>query len=617
VSITRTARGTMHQKGAITQATLPGVTCAAGSCLVVGIEFDQFAGDAANPTWGGVPMVLVFSGTVGSGGELEVYRLDNVSAGTHDVVTEDWTLSGVATYVSMIAVEVVGCAVAPQDQTANASGTGTTPSSGNTATTSQADELLLGFIATEGPSGDTGPTWAGSFTTGQRDGTTGGPATTNGTLAEGYRVVSATGAYAAAATGITSRAWTAAIVTFKAALPAQPAPLTATISLLTPTVTPGAVSVAAPLEAITITAIDPTISVPASSAAASLAAIALTLLEPAVANRIGFPAAGTETVAATPLTPAQVTRAASIGIRSYGDPYFALWMQNPGTLTNLAGGGEQSMTVLAALYEAPHRLDSDTETHWLANFHEVDGAELFAIGVTPDLRVCGLTRHRGLIFSAPGVAVADGQFRQYQMAFFGESRALSVDGAVVAADDVVNTSGADGMFSEADKVCRVMAFNGPEARTHCACAILGLCITTENHNIVWPFNEGAGTRVAGSEVLGVLGDPLEVPTDLDFPDQDWTLTADWFNPQPAAPLLYGAPPHGSVQRSFRWLLQTLYRRAGVGSPVYRLGAGTGGGFRPGDQASGGFHSGEGAGSGYHPGSGAGGGFHQGGGAGST
>jgi hypothetical protein len=100
------------------------------------------------------------------------------------------------------------------EQSSNDNGSGTTPSSG-AATTIAADQLLIGAVGTEGPSGDTAGTWQNSFTEGPRDGTTGGTADTNITVSMGYRIVSTAGSYTAAKSGITSRDWAAGIATFK------------------------------------------------------------------------------------------------------------------------------------------------------------------------------------------------------------------------------------------------------------------------------------------------------------------------------------------------------------------------------------------------------------------
>jgi len=104
------------------------------------------------------------------------------------------------------------------DQTHTGTGNSNSPTSGATATTTQADELLIGAVGTEGPSTDTAGTWGSSFTAGPRLGTTGGYfGTSNITASMGWRIVSSTDAYTASKSSITSRDWAAAIATFKAA----------------------------------------------------------------------------------------------------------------------------------------------------------------------------------------------------------------------------------------------------------------------------------------------------------------------------------------------------------------------------------------------------------------
>jgi hypothetical protein len=102
------------------------------------------------------------------------------------------------------------------DKTATGSGSGATPATSATGTTVQANELLVGAVGTEGPSGDAVGTWLNSLTAGPRLGTTGGTADTNITVSLGWRIVSATGAYTASKSGITSRDWAAVLVTLKA-----------------------------------------------------------------------------------------------------------------------------------------------------------------------------------------------------------------------------------------------------------------------------------------------------------------------------------------------------------------------------------------------------------------
>ncbi len=107
----------------------------------------------------------------------------------------------------------------PLDQLASNNQANTsTPSSGPSATTTQADELLIGIVGTEGPIGDNAGIWDNAFLDGPRAGTSGGTDDTNITIALGYQIVSASNSYTASKTGITSRDWAAILGTFKADL---------------------------------------------------------------------------------------------------------------------------------------------------------------------------------------------------------------------------------------------------------------------------------------------------------------------------------------------------------------------------------------------------------------
>ncbi|MFZ5910230.1 MAG: sortase [Chloroflexota bacterium] len=101
------------------------------------------------------------------------------------------------------------------DRSSTGTGHSADPSSGATALTNQADELLIGAIGTEGPSGDNAGAWQNSFIAGPRVGTIGSPAASNITISMGYRIVNATGTYTVAKTGIAIRDWAAAIATFR------------------------------------------------------------------------------------------------------------------------------------------------------------------------------------------------------------------------------------------------------------------------------------------------------------------------------------------------------------------------------------------------------------------
>jgi uncharacterized repeat protein (TIGR02543 family) len=107
------------------------------------------------------------------------------------------------------------------DQTKTGTGTASSVTSGATGTTTQADELLIGSIALEGPNGDAPSVWQNSFSFGPRYGTnygsTGG-GDTDVTAQMGWRIVGSTGAYTAQLISLnTTRDWAASIVTLKKA----------------------------------------------------------------------------------------------------------------------------------------------------------------------------------------------------------------------------------------------------------------------------------------------------------------------------------------------------------------------------------------------------------------
>ena len=122
------------------------------------------------------------------------------------------TFSGNTTAKSVSVEEVTGLAAQGScfDKTTGADiATGTSFSSGSTATTAQADELLIGIIFYNAVEAST--TWTGSFTALQH---ISGPTRSTGNA---YRIVSATGAYAATGTYPTSSTANAIIGTYKMA----------------------------------------------------------------------------------------------------------------------------------------------------------------------------------------------------------------------------------------------------------------------------------------------------------------------------------------------------------------------------------------------------------------
>jgi cysteine-rich repeat protein len=103
------------------------------------------------------------------------------------------------------------------DRTATGTGTSTAPATPATAATTQADELLIGAMGVETGSTETF-TLGASYITGTNRSSSAGTAAANITIDPEYRIVAATGTYTATGTLSASRAWAAAIATYRAAI---------------------------------------------------------------------------------------------------------------------------------------------------------------------------------------------------------------------------------------------------------------------------------------------------------------------------------------------------------------------------------------------------------------
>lgn len=189
-------------------ATVASVAIGAGNAVLVAVSSVL---EPATVTWNGNALTVKSS----TGGMCSIWELDNASAGTGDVVAT-CTDTGGAQALSIEVSEGLSLVASPFDVEAHTTGSSTTPSSGNTATTAQAEEVCFGAIATGGPSSDTAGSWSNGWTGDERAGTTGGTAASNRTISSGHLVVHSTGAQVAAKTGITSRAWGACCITLKA-----------------------------------------------------------------------------------------------------------------------------------------------------------------------------------------------------------------------------------------------------------------------------------------------------------------------------------------------------------------------------------------------------------------
>jgi hypothetical protein len=212
--------GTNQIKGTGTSisVTVPAAGVKAGNSIIVTFAMDSYTGSVSvSDSKGNTYTLDADVGATGAADKVRtlIFSAHNVAAlesGDTITVTHpspiDWARRAVS------ANEFSGLwMTSALDKTSTGEGTSTMPSSGSTTTTSQADELLIGAIGVEGPLGDSFTVGSG-YTALARDGTSGEVEFSNITINAEYRIVSATGAYAADGT-ITDRDWAAAIATYK------------------------------------------------------------------------------------------------------------------------------------------------------------------------------------------------------------------------------------------------------------------------------------------------------------------------------------------------------------------------------------------------------------------
>jgi hypothetical protein len=156
--------------------------------------------------------------TIYLNGITAVWRSSNIlglSAGQTITITFSQSVTAKVANVSCW----TGLASNPLDKTRSNSSSGSNyVNSDLTSTTTQADELVIGPAALNGPTGDTFTPDSG-LTALDRVGTSGGTATSNVTLNSLYKIVNAVGQYSIGGTNSSSRSWGAIVVTYKAALP--------------------------------------------------------------------------------------------------------------------------------------------------------------------------------------------------------------------------------------------------------------------------------------------------------------------------------------------------------------------------------------------------------------
>jgi hypothetical protein len=198
-----TAKGTAGDED-IPDLAVPKVTLNAGETLLVSCNDE---GGDASVYWKDASLHKDVS-TVGNGFYTAIFSLYSATGGTGDIVASHASGGD----LTINAYSVTRLAPSALDKTSAAKGLDAAPSSGATTTTSHANEFLWGTIGYATNPKATG-TWSGGFTSGAQFTNTGGISG----VEDGYKTVSATGAYAAAKTGVDKDAWTAVIATYATA----------------------------------------------------------------------------------------------------------------------------------------------------------------------------------------------------------------------------------------------------------------------------------------------------------------------------------------------------------------------------------------------------------------
>jgi hypothetical protein len=194
--------------GTLTTSAFAGSTTT-GNLIVVGVSFDSgtlntvtAVSDSKSNTY---TKILDLDGTQ----DVTLWYAQNITGGASHTVTVTFN-SGAGAALGFVAQEFTGIASSSSlDKSVIAQGTSTTPASGNTAATTQADELVVGVLGFSSTST--------SITLGSGYSNLGSVTGTNLSAALESKVVAATGAQSAGATLGASRAWCMGVATFKAA----------------------------------------------------------------------------------------------------------------------------------------------------------------------------------------------------------------------------------------------------------------------------------------------------------------------------------------------------------------------------------------------------------------
>ncbi len=195
-----TALGTTGDED-VRSLKIPGVTLKAGETLLVSSNDE---GDDAKVTWNGISLHQDIGSTNGNGCYAKIFSLYIATGGTGDIVA-----SHTVGDLSINASSVTNLAPSALDKAKEGHGVGTNPSSGATPITAKANEFLWGTIGYASNSVVSG-VWSEGFTSGGQFSFTGD----TGGVEDGYKIVSSTGTFTAAKTGVIKDGWSALIATY-------------------------------------------------------------------------------------------------------------------------------------------------------------------------------------------------------------------------------------------------------------------------------------------------------------------------------------------------------------------------------------------------------------------
>jgi hypothetical protein len=204
---------------ALTTVTIPNVQANAGDLIMVCATWSNTDAPIIGTVKWGASNIPARVGTYIGGGVAISYMFTVLapSTATLDIVFDfAGMVAPLALAMSAEVFAVLSDALPDKTAFVGNPAASTTPSCPATATTTQAHELVVTYLATRGPVTDAAGTWGDGFTDGVRGGTTSGVAS-ECTISTAWKVVNATGAYGSSKTGITSRFWNMAIATLKAA----------------------------------------------------------------------------------------------------------------------------------------------------------------------------------------------------------------------------------------------------------------------------------------------------------------------------------------------------------------------------------------------------------------